>query len=85
LLRQNEVPAEQIIVFHKDDVTNDKKCNPRPGTLCNDLNLTTDYRKGLQIDYTGRDVSVENVLAVYQGEKDKVRGGNGHVLQRRAF
>jgi hypothetical protein len=47
--------------------------------------LTTDYRKGLQIDYTGRDVSVENVLAVYQGEKDKVRGGNGRVLQRRAF
>jgi len=81
LLINQGVPAKNIIVFHRDDATNNTEWNPYPGTLYDNRDLKVDYRKGLKIDYTGDDVTVENVLAVLQGEKDKVRGGNGKVLE----
>lgn len=37
--------------------------------------------EGCVIDYEGKDVTKENYFAILRGEKDKVVGGNGRVLE----
>jgi glycosylphosphatidylinositol transamidase (GPIT) subunit GPI8 len=80
-LRDHGVPAKNIILFMSGNFVHHEK-NPFPGTLYTDRDLRRNYAEGLQIDYSGSDVTVDNYLAVLRGEKDRVRGGSGRVLNR---
>ena len=69
-----------IILFSYDDVPSDSM-NPFPGQLFNRPgNNSVDVNKGCVKDYTGEAVNVTNFLAVLQGNKSAVQGGNGKVL-----
>jgi len=81
LLTQHGVPAENIVVFLEDVVVNSTYSNPQPGTLYDSLALDQDWYAGVKIDYKGTDVSADNFFAVLKGEKDKVKGGSGRVIQ----
>jgi legumain len=71
-------PASNIITMAYDDIANDPE-NPIPGKIANKPNGPDVYH-GCKIDYKGDDVSPENFLAILQGDKAKVKGGNGRVL-----
>jgi len=79
LLLDNGVPAENIILFMNNSFTNGS-CNPFPGTLYTDVNRSRNYNEGLKIDYIGEEVNIQNYLAVLTGDKSKVSGGSGRVL-----
>lgn len=79
ILIKGGIPKENIILFSHDDAAEHKK-NPFPGKLFNKPD-GTDVYTGCVIDYRKRDVTPENYLAVIQGQKDKVQGGTGRVLQ----
>lgn len=55
--------------------------NPYPGKLFNTPDAKDVY-KSLHVDYRGRDVTVQNIIAVMTGNRTAVRGGNGRVLER---
>ncbi|KAI6177612.1 Legumain [Aphelenchoides bicaudatus] len=74
------IPAENIILFMNGNFANNTEQNPYPGALYSDPERSRNYAEGLQIDYSGEEVNSENFLAVIQGEKDKVNGGSGRVL-----
>jgi len=84
LLINNGIPADNIISFAYDDVANDSS-NPYKGKLFNkptdDGVEGVDVYAGFKIDYTGRDVTPENFMAVLTGDKSKVSGGTGRVLE----
>jgi len=75
------VPAENIIVFSDDNLVNDTYINPWPGKLYDNLDHTDDVYEGVKIDYRGDEVNSDNFLAVVQGQKEKVKGGTGRVVQ----
>ncbi|EAR87483.2 peptidase C13 family protein (macronuclear) [Tetrahymena thermophila SB210] len=75
--------AENIIVMSYNDVANDPQ-NPFPGKLFNKPDVNgqgVDVNQGCVIDYQGEDVNPQNYLAILEGRKDKVTGGNGRVLE----
>ncbi|KAI6177613.1 Legumain [Aphelenchoides bicaudatus] len=75
------VLAENIILFMNGKFVNYTE-NPKPNTLYADKDLSRNYAEGLQIDYSDKDVTPENFLAVIQGESDKLKGiGSGRVLK----
>ena len=79
-LLKEGMPAENIIVFAYDDIA-DNSQNPFKGKVFNHPD-GEDVYAGVKIDYTGRDVTPENFLAVIQGQADKVSGvGTGRVLK----
>lgn len=80
LLVDNGVPADNIILFLNGGFT-DNELSPVPGGLYTDKNLSRNYNDGLKVDYKGDEVTPENFLAVIRGEKDKVKGGSGRVLE----
>jgi len=82
-LIDNGIPRNNIILFLNNRISNLSECYGAPwlGHLYTDFNHTKDYLPGLHIDYSGGDVSVDNVLAVLRGEKDKISGGSGRVLE----
>ncbi|KAI6178075.1 Legumain [Aphelenchoides besseyi] len=79
-LRNHGVDANDIIVMTPDEVAN-SPLNPWPGKIYNNERKEIDLRAGVPIDYTGEDVTRENILAVLQGQADNVQGGSGRVLK----
>ncbi|KAM9777492.1 legumain [Neosynchiropus ocellatus] len=79
IVHKNGVPDEQIVVMMYDDLAHNEE-NPTPGVIINRPN-GTDVYKGVPRDYTGEDVTPENFLAVLKGDKSKVSGGSGKVVQ----
>lgn len=82
ILRNNGMPAENIILFAYDDVANNKM-NPFPGQVFNKPSEGPgqDYYKDVVIDYKGKDVTPENFLNVLEGNAEKMKGiGSGRVL-----
>lgn len=66
-----------------DDIANNSE-NPNKGKMFNKPTEKgtegVDVYDGCMIDYKGKDVTPENYLAIIQGKKDEVTGGNGKVL-----
>jgi len=84
ILRDNDVPAENIITMMYDDVANANE-NPYPGKLFNKPtdagDQGVDVYEGCKIDYSGKDVTAANFIAVITGDKSTVaNAGNGRVL-----
>ncbi|XP_054809510.1 legumain-like isoform X2 [Prosopis cineraria] len=61
-----------------DDVA-DSPFNPRPGILINHPH-GQDVYSGVPKDYTGENVTAENLYGVILGDKTKVKGGSGKVI-----
>lgn len=78
ILKKNGIPESNIIVMSYDDVAADPE-NPIPGKLFNKPD-GEDVYAGCKIDYRGNDVTPQNFLAILQGNKTAVTGGNGKVL-----
>jgi len=77
------IPADNIILMSYNDVAKSSQ-NPFPNTLYNRPSGTqegVDYNKGCIIDYQGSSVTPANFLAILEGDKSKVKGGNGRVLE----
>jgi len=83
ILRQNGVPAENIITFAYDDIAKDSS-NPFPGKVFNKPDPTgkgKDVYAGIKIDYSGADVTPANFINVLEGNTEKLHGiGSGKVL-----
>ncbi|VDO63942.1 unnamed protein product [Haemonchus placei] len=74
------VKPDNIIVMMVDDIANHQR-NPYKGKIFNDPSLTDVY-EGVVIDYKGKSVTPSNFLAILQGNKTAVKGGNGRVIHR---
>ncbi|KAL8169025.1 UNVERIFIED_CONTAM: hypothetical protein K2H54_032098 [Gekko kuhli] len=80
IVHRNGIPDEQIVVMMYDDIAYDSE-NPTPGIIINRPN-GTDVYKGVLKDYTGKDVTPENFLAVLSGDAAAVKeAGSGKVLK----
>ncbi len=63
-----------------DDIPNDSE-NPFPGKLFN-VKDGPDVREGVNIDYSGDDVTAANFLKIIKGDKEAMAGiGSGKVLE----
>jgi legumain len=83
VLRNNGIPASNIIVMAYDDIANNRR-NRFPGTMYNKpsgADPGSNVYAGCVIDYKGDDVTAANFLAVIQGKNSEVVGGNGRVLE----
>jgi legumain len=78
VLKNHGVNPDNIVTMMYDDIANNDQ-NPFPGKIFNRPG-GPDVYAGVKIDYRTKTVTPENFLAVLQGEKDKVEGGNGRVL-----
>ncbi|XP_054826951.1 legumain [Eublepharis macularius] len=80
IVHRNGIPDEQIIVMMYDDIAYDAE-NPTPGIIINRPN-GTDVYKGVLKDYTGKDVTPGNFLAVLRGDAEAVKKvGSGKVIK----
>ncbi|KAG2249936.1 hypothetical protein Bca52824_089564 [Brassica carinata] len=78
LLRKGGLKEENIVVFMYDDIADNEE-NPRKGILINSPH-GSDVYGGVPKDYTGDDVTVDNLFAVILGDKSAVKGGSGKVV-----
>ncbi|KAI5103633.1 legumain precursor [Silurus meridionalis] len=79
--RQNGVPEEQMVVMMYDDIADNTE-NPTYGNIINITNGPNVY-PGVSKDYTGREVSAENFLAVLRGDSAAVKKtGRKKVIER---
>ncbi|KAJ9706819.1 hypothetical protein PVL29_002007 [Vitis rotundifolia] len=79
LLKRGGLKDENIVVFMYDDIaTHD--FNPRPGVIINHPQ-GDDVYAGVPKDYTGEDVTVQNLFAVLLGDKSLLKGGSGKVVE----
>ncbi|CAI0413740.1 unnamed protein product [Linum tenue] len=78
LLKKGGLKEENIVVFMFDDIAN-SELNPRPGTIINHPQ-GDDLYAGVPKDYTGENVTTENLYAVIMGDKAAVKGGSGKVV-----
>ncbi|XP_028804377.1 legumain isoform X1 [Neltuma alba] len=78
ILRKGGVREENIVVFMYDDIA-DSGFNPRPGLIINHP-YGPDVYAGVPKDYTGENVTSENLYAVILGDKTKLKGGSGKVI-----
>uniref|UniRef100_A0A0A9B3K0 See2a n=1 Tax=Arundo donax TaxID=35708 RepID=A0A0A9B3K0_ARUDO len=78
IMKKGGLKDENIIVFMYDDIANNPD-NPRPGVIINHP-TGGDVYAGVPKDYTGRDVNVQNFLAVLLGDKSAVTSGSGKVV-----
>jgi legumain len=78
-LRSNGFPDDKIIVFMYDDIAHSSQ-NPHKGEIINKPGGTNVY-PGVLKDYTGKDCTAANFLAVLSGQKSKVKGGSGRVVE----
>nr|XP_043627399.1 vacuolar-processing enzyme-like [Erigeron canadensis] len=78
ILRNGGVREENIVVFMYDDIAYNPD-NPRQGIIINSPDGDDVYH-GVPKDYTGNDVNVNNFFAVLLGDKSKVKGGSGKVV-----
>ncbi|TGZ71386.1 hypothetical protein CRM22_002691 [Opisthorchis felineus] len=68
VVKQHNVPAENIITFAYDDIAFNSR-NPFRGKVFNDY-AHKDVYEGVQIDYRAEDVTPENFLRALKGDKD---------------
>lgn len=78
LLQRGGLKDENIVVFMYDDIANNVM-NPRPGIIINHPQ-GDDVYAGVPKDYTGKQVTTENLYAVLLGDKKAVKGGSGKVV-----
>ncbi|KER18848.1 hypothetical protein T265_15791, partial [Opisthorchis viverrini] len=78
VVRENNVPPENIITFAYDDIANSRK-NPFKGKVFHDYEHEDVY-KGVVIDYRGKDVTRDNFLKVLKGDK-KLEANKKKVLK----
>lgn len=78
LLRKGGVKEENIVVFMYDDIAKNV-LNPRPGVIINHPQ-GDDVYAGVPKDYTGENVTSENLYAVLLGNKKALKGGSGKVV-----
>ncbi|XP_030945423.1 legumain isoform X2 [Quercus lobata] len=78
LLKKDGLKEENIVVFMYDDIANNE-FNPRPGIIINHPQ-GSDVYAGVPKDYTGEQVTAENLYAVLLGNKNRVKGGSGKVV-----
>jgi len=78
-LTKNGFPAKNIIVFMYDDIANNAQ-NPYKGNVINHVGGANVY-PGVTKDYTGQSTTAANFLAVLSGQKSKVIGGSGRVVE----
>ena len=72
IMKKGGLKDENIIVFMYDDIANNPD-NPRPGVIINHP-TGGDVYAGVPKDYTGKDVNVNNFLAVLMGDRSPVTG-----------
>lgn len=78
ILRKGGIKEENIVVFMYDDIANNE-LNPRPGVIINHPQ-GSDVYAGVPKDYTGKQVTTENLYAVLLGQKNATKGGSGKVV-----
>ncbi|KAG8449025.1 hypothetical protein GDO86_015910 [Hymenochirus boettgeri] len=79
IIKKNGIPDEQIVVMMYDDIANNDE-NPTKGVIINRPN-GSDVYAGILKDYTGDDVTPQNLLAVLRGDAMAVKGkGSGKVI-----
>ncbi|KAM0058407.1 putative legumain protein [Helianthus debilis subsp. tardiflorus] len=78
VLKKGGVKDENIIVFMYDDIAT-SDMNPRTGIIINNPK-GEDVYAGVPKDYTGKNVTVDNLFAVLLGDKSAVKGGSGKVV-----
>ncbi|KAD3641216.1 hypothetical protein E3N88_30440 [Mikania micrantha] len=78
VLKKGGLNDENIVVFMYDDIAT-SELNPRPGVIINNPKGDNVYA-GVPKDYTGKDVTVDNLFAVLLGDKSSVKGGSGKVV-----
>ncbi|XP_073157327.1 legumain [Henckelia pumila] len=78
ILKRGGLKDENIIVFMYDDIANND-LNPRRGVIINHP-TGGDVYEGVPKDYTGDQVTAENLYAVILGDKRAVKGGSGKVV-----
>ncbi|GJT14889.1 vacuolar-processing enzyme [Tanacetum coccineum] len=78
ILKKGGLKDENIVVFMYDDIAS-SEMNPRPGVIINHPE-GEDVYAGVPKDYTGEDVTVDNLFAVLLGDKNAVKGGTGKVV-----
>lgn len=78
LISGNGIPADQIITMLYDDVATNSR-NPFPGQVFNAPTAAgvagVDVWANVQKDYTGKDVTPENFLAILTGNATAVPAG----------
>uniref|UniRef100_A0A0K0DY32 legumain n=1 Tax=Strongyloides stercoralis TaxID=6248 RepID=A0A0K0DY32_STRER len=79
VLKKHGISKKNIITMMYDDIAYNK-LNPYPGKIFNTPQGYNVYEE-LKIDYNGSDVTPENFLAIIEGNKEKVKGGNGRVVE----
>ncbi|GAB2274117.1 hypothetical protein Dimus_008889 [Dionaea muscipula] len=82
ILKRGGLKEENIVVFMYDDIAANQ-LNPRPGVIINHPQ-GDDVYAGVPKDYTGENVTAENLYAVLLGNKTAVKGGNGKVVSSKA-
>ncbi|KAL5202947.1 hypothetical protein ABZP36_013899 [Zizania latifolia] len=78
IMKKGGLKDENIIVLMYDDIANNTD-NPRPGIIINHP-TGADVYAGVPKDYTGKDVNVNNFLAVLLGNRSALTGGSGKVV-----
>jgi len=78
ILKHNGFPDDKIIVFMYDDIAKNSQ-NPHKGEIINKPKGPNVY-PGVLKDYTGKYCTAANFLAVISGQKSKVKGGSGRVV-----
>jgi len=79
ILKHNGFPDDKIIVFMYDDIAKSSQ-NPKKGEIINKPGGPNVY-PGVLKDYTGSSCTAANFLAVLSGQKSKVKGGSGRVVE----
>ncbi|KAK4486403.1 hypothetical protein RD792_009077 [Penstemon davidsonii] len=78
ILKKGGLKDDNIIVFMYDDIANND-LNPRKGVIINHP-TGGDVYAGVPKDYTGEQVTADNLYAVILGDKNAVKGGSGKVI-----
>eukprot|EP00252_Welwitschia_mirabilis_P005158 TRINITY_DN1560_c0_g1_i1.p1 TRINITY_DN1560_c0_g1~~TRINITY_DN1560_c0_g1_i1.p1 ORF type:complete len:492 (+),score=93.14 TRINITY_DN1560_c0_g1_i1:150-1625(+) len=78
IIKKGGLKEENIVVFMYDDIANSEE-NPRPGIIINHPR-GSDVYAGVPKDYTGENVTVNNLFAALLGDKSAIKGGSGKVV-----
>ncbi|KAI6230308.1 Legumain [Aphelenchoides fujianensis] len=85
-LIERGVKAENIVVIMNEEVVFSEQANPWPGKLYDNADRSHEWFEGVRVDYSGKDITSTNYIAVLTGHKEElslVDGSNstGRVLQ----
>ncbi|CAO2823711.1 unnamed protein product [Amaranthus hypochondriacus] len=78
ILKRGGLSDENIIVFMYDDIAYDQQ-NPRQGTIINNPN-GQDVYQGVPKDYTGENLTANNLLNAILGDQTAITGGTEKVV-----